>query len=89
MHHYVVTDQVIHAGPSTHVSAEGVIAHSPSIYHGDGERVAARRSRSSDTEACHHHAADQEVNARNVGTEELQASVEFDVYVEGDRENRC
>ena len=56
--HHVVTDQVLHAGPGTDVSAEGVAAHSPSIHHGDGERVAARESRASDTEARHHHAVD-------------------------------
>jgi len=80
-HHYIVTDQVMHAGPSTHVFAEGVIAHSPSVYHGDCERVAVTQKHAIITPLIKKSTLDTSVlkNYR----------VEFDVYVEGDREDRC
>jgi len=75
----------MHAIPHSNLPPEGLTGRAADIRDGDGERLASRGLSTCFTEDSHHHSATQETVIGSWRSEELPASIQLDVHVEGRR----
>jgi len=77
----------MHSRPHSNLPPEALTGRASDVRDGDGERLAPGGLSTCFTEDSHHHTTTQEANIGYWRPEELSASIQLDIHVEGCRED--